>query len=323
MSSFLKKQSENQSGWEFSPCDLCGELEGEDSLALKHQDAPDGTAFIRVCRTCGLKRLWPRPGTNIIHNYYASDYGPYKGRRRSPAKQAIWNLLRDGASGAPGRGRGLRPLRPLFRLLADWIFDINVPLDRERLPRILDVGCGFGDLLLYWQSRGADVLGVDFDERAVEAARKLGIVVLPGALEEQNLMAQSFDVVVFNHSLEHLPSPTLTLQQAFRILRQGGSIHITVPNGASTGLSLEKDKWAAICFPVHFWFFDVITLSQTLKFVGFHNIKMHSRNIWRHRLAALITEPGWQSFSNIWQLLRLSLSRRNNGDLLSVVAIRT
>lgn len=306
--------------WIFPRCDLCGELEGEDILVLTHPDAPGWTASIRRCRRCGLRRLWPRPGDQVLQRYYSSDYGAYIGRRRSPAKQAVWDLLRDGASGAPGRGRALAPLRPLFRILAHGAFDTNVPLDRDPLPHILDVGCGFGDLLLYWQSRGANTLGVDFEKRAVNAANKLGLQVLKGALEEQDLSPESFDVVVFNHSLEHLPHPTETLKLAARLLRRGGTIHITVPNGASAGLVLEKDAWEALSFPVHFWFFDVETLAESLKLAGFTQFKFHTKNMWRGRWASL--HPNLHQIRACWEIVKMSWTKNYSGDLISVIARR-
>ena len=306
--------------WIFPRCDLCGELEGEDILVLEHPDAPGGAASIRRCGRCGLRRLWPRPGDQVLQRYYSSDYGAYTGRRRSPAKQAVWDLLRDGASGAPGRGRALAPLRPLLRILAHWAFDTNVPLDRDPLPRILDVGCGFGDLLLYWQSRGADTLGVDFEQRAVNAATKLGLKVLKGALEEQDLPAESFDVVVFNHSLEHLAHPTETLKLAARLLRRGGTIHITVPNGASAGLVLEKDAWEALRFPVHFWFFDMKTLSGSLKLAGFTQLKFYTKNMWRDRWASW--HPINQRVRAWWAIVKMSWTKKYTGDLISVTGRR-
>jgi SAM-dependent methyltransferase len=310
------------SHWVFGACDLCGETEGEDLLALRHADAPGEVAFIRQCHGCGLKRLWPRPGVQIIHRYYASDSSAYAGRRRSPLKQAVWDFLRDGASGAPGRGRTLRPLRPFFRLAADWAFDINVPLDRNPLPRILDVGCGFGDLLLYWKSKGAETLGVDFDGRAVSLAEKLGLRVLLGELEEQNLPAESFDVVVFNHSLEHLPSPLSVLRQAAGLVRRGGTIHLAIPNGGSVGLEVEAEEWGDLSFPIHFWFFDSETLSRSLELAGFRRVRLHSNNMWRGRLSRLKFSPRSPSVLRILKILNESRKRNLSGDIICATAIR-
>ncbi len=311
-----------QSEWIFPDCDLCGQEAGDDLLKLVHAEAPGGCAVIRRCRGCGLKRLWPRPGDGILSRYYPSGYGAYIGRRRGPLKQALWDLLRDGASGAPGRGRVLAPGRPVFRRLADWVFDINLPLDRDPLPRILDVGCGFGDLLLYWTSRGVEAQGVDLDERAVSLARKLGLRVRHGNLQEQDFAAGSFDALVLNHSLEHLPSPLAALRQAAALLRPGGTVYITVPNGESLGLELEGPAWEALCFPVHLWLFDVTTLSQSLRAAGFTNARIRTKNMWRHRLLRFKGGNPHQAAAAIWKLLQANLRQAHQGDLIRAAAVR-
>jgi 2-polyprenyl-3-methyl-5-hydroxy-6-metoxy-1,4-benzoquinol methylase len=212
-------------------------------------------------------------------------------------------------------------LRPFFRAAANRIFDINVPLDRDPLPRILDVGCGFGDLLLYWKSRGADTLGVDFDPRAVNQAARLGLRVLLGNLADLNLPAASFDIVVFNHSLEHIASPSAMLELASRLLRPGGEIHITVPNGASAGLEIEKAAWAALCFPVHFWFFDVTTITRAIKSTGFHKVIYKTANMWRHRIVKFRFAASAEKIK-IWQVCKKNLLEDNRGDLIGIVAVK-
>jgi SAM-dependent methyltransferase len=210
----------------------------------------------------------------------------------------------------------------MFRLLADWAFDINVPLDKDPLPRILDLGCGFGDLLLYWTTRGIDTLGIDLDERAVDAAQKLGLQVVRGKLEEQYFEAESFDVMVLNHSLEHLPSPLKTLKEAARIIRPGGTIYITVPNGACAGFEIERDSWQALCFPVHFWLFDVVTLSKSLTAAGFTDIKIKTKNMWHHRLKSLKSGCQGETAAKIWQVFYKNIKLDHRGDLICASAIR-
>ncbi len=130
-------------GWVFPECDLCGETEGRDILRLEHPEAPGGAAFVRECRGCGLKRLWPRPGQEIIRRYYGVRDGAFPGRQRSPWKQAFWDLWRDGAAGAPSRGKALRFLDPFFRKFGDYLFDLNVSLDREVPPPYFGYGLWF------------------------------------------------------------------------------------------------------------------------------------------------------------------------------------
>ena len=316
---------ETESGWIFSNCCLCKETNGDDFLHLKHYDAPAGTSHLRKCCGCGLIRLWPRPGMNVITTYYPSDSGAYIGRRRSVLKQAVWDFIRDVGSGAPGRGRNLSSFRPLFKMLAEWIFDINVSLERDPLPSIIDIGCGFGDLLLYWKSRGAKTLGVDFSEKAVKMGESLGLRILHGELTQQKLPSGSFDVAILNHSLEHVPHPVAILQEVARILRPGGTVHIVVPNGAGAGFEIYKDSWQCLIFPLHFWFFDSNTLSQALQTTGFHKVRIRTSNIYRGYFANYKLAP----FSHLpkisYRLFLLfvrTIGKKYRGEILRVVAVK-
>ncbi len=309
------------SGWVFPECDLCGEVEGADILKLQHADAPEGAAFIRECKCCGLKRLWPRPGEDIIQRYYGSNYGAYLGRKRSPLKQVLWDLLRDGASGAPVRGRTFRSLSPFFRIVGDYLFDINVSLDRKFPPRILDIGCGFGDLLLYWQSRGAEVLGIDFDIRAVEMAKKHGLTVIHGNPLKNKLLPGSFDAVVLNHSLEHFASPLAILQIASDLLQKGGELHIAVPNISSGGFYVLRQDWEHISLPVHFWFFEPHTILKYLQKIDFIKIKImtkYPQQFFLSRLKSLNSIPQLRNFLTI---LKFYITGSFNGDTIKVIAM--
>ena len=308
------------SGWVFPECDLCGEVEGADILKLQHPDAPGGAAFIRECKCCGLKRLWPRPGEDIIQRYYSSNYGAYMGRKRSPLKQVLWDLLRDGASGAPGRERTLPSLYPFFRIVGDYLFDINVSLDRKFPPRILDIGCGFGDLLLYWQSRGAETLGIDFDIRAVEMATKHGLTVIHGNPLEKNLPPGSFDVVVLNHSLEHFTSPLAILQKASDLLRKGGELHIAVPNISSGGFHILRQNWEHISLPIHFWFFEPHTVLKFIKKIDFYRINIMTKYPQQFFLSRLKSMNSILQLHNFLNILKCHITIPYSGDTIKVIA---
>src|SRR5581483_5729280 len=61
--------------------------------------------------------------------------------------------------------------------------------------RLLDVGCGSGEWLVSMRRRGWQVAGTDFDENAVEFAKKRGLDVVCGALQQQQFPTDSFDAV--------------------------------------------------------------------------------------------------------------------------------
>jgi 2-polyprenyl-3-methyl-5-hydroxy-6-metoxy-1,4-benzoquinol methylase len=101
-----------------------------------------------------------------------------------------------------------------------------------RLPpaRVLEVGCGHGGFvaLLGWagfQARGTEMNAwvADF------AAKTFGVTVNPGPVEAQHFPAESFDVVVLNDVIEHLPRPEETLRACARLLAPGGFFLIQTP----------------------------------------------------------------------------------------------
>lgn len=100
--------------------------------------------------------------------------------------------------------------------------------------RVLDLGCGRGELLKLLADRGAETQGVDLDPEALEAAREKGLDVVQGDLFEF-LAAQpdeSYDGVVCAHVVEHVPPLDLArlTDLIHAKLRPGGVCAIETPN---------------------------------------------------------------------------------------------
>lgn len=99
---------------------------------------------------------------------------------------------------------------------AVWRRHVGPALVQERRARILDLGCGGGDLarMLARRARRAgldvEVVGVDPDERAIHAARRTpadGVTFRSAASDALVAAGERFDVVVSNHVLHHLSVP--------------------------------------------------------------------------------------------------------------------
>ena len=76
-----------------------------------------------------------------------------------------------------------------------------------RPGRLLDVGCGRGDLGAWMIARGWSVTGVEPSPGACEVARSRGLDARVGVLAEAGIEDGAYDAVVFRQSLEHLPEP--------------------------------------------------------------------------------------------------------------------
>lgn len=315
----------DSSGWIATSCALCGGSQSEPLHQIVDRSAPGGRAAIVRCPECGLRRLDPRPSDEAVGGYYGRDYNSFAGRTRGPLKQLVWDQLRDLSSRPATRGEGLRLVAPLARRLAARIFDIDVPLDGRRRT-VLDVGSGYGDLLIYLASRGCRVQGVDADPRAAETAREYGIPVLLEDPARLPLPARSVDATILCHSLEHLPHPERVLEEVARLSRPGGELHIAVPNGASAGLALEGSEWGHVSFPLHFWYFDDRSLSRLLVRSGFEPVATSYRMTWgfqwgtwrRERRRAGLATAARTALMLTWSVTRDPRKR----DVLRVVARR-
>jgi SAM-dependent methyltransferase len=104
----------------------------------------------------------------------------------------------------------------------------------ERLPwrgdeRVLDVGCGPGDLLCSMarhSDRWAMLAGSDFSTgmaaEAAKAAVGLPVHILVADAQANPFPDQYFDVVMARHMLYHVPDIDSAIAEAARVLRPGG-----------------------------------------------------------------------------------------------------
>jgi SAM-dependent methyltransferase len=88
--------------------------------------------------------------------------------------------------------------------------------------RILEVGCGIGDLAARLSQDGYAVVAVDSDPDAVTAARRLGVDARVATWPEFG--DGNFDAVLFTRSLHHIHPLDQSVQHAGDMLRDGGRI---------------------------------------------------------------------------------------------------
>lgn len=96
--------------------------------------------------------------------------------------------------------------------------------------RCLDVGCGTGGLLAEAMARYPFVAGLDSAPRALRFAkgRDLRRLIL-GDGTRLPFASDAFDVVVATEFFEHVREDERALAEAFRVLRPGGALVLTVP----------------------------------------------------------------------------------------------
>jgi SAM-dependent methyltransferase len=92
---------------------------------------------------------------------------------------------------------------------------------------VLDVGCGLGQDVKALQGlvgEGGRAVGLDPSRRAVEIARRAGVVCRVGRAEELPFPDGSFDAGRADRVLQYIERPQQAVREMARILRPGGRI---------------------------------------------------------------------------------------------------
>lgn len=126
------------------------------------------------------------------------------------------------------RTRGLLAL--LYR--RTWLYP---RLNWQLRGKVLDIGCGIGDML---KARG-NCVGADVNPRLVEYCRRQGLDAHLIADDRLPFETGTFDGVILDNVLEHIPDPRPLLAEAQRVLCPRGRMVVGVPG--SYGYTLDPD----------------------------------------------------------------------------------
>ena len=261
----------------------------------RHEPRPFGVDFqglhLARCSTCGLEVQHPRP---VFAQLASAVYGDAYHR----PEEALADSFR--------RRQFRRQLARLEQLL---------PTGRRSA---LDVGCGAGAFLRFARDRGWKVDGTDIV--VTKLARLAGARLWDGQLPSINFDAErQFDVVRFNHVLEHTQNPLDELRRARDIIASDGILLVGVPNLSGvtnqlkhwqSRLHLKLKRWKHYGALHHLWFFNPRTLGKLVKTAGFDVV------YWETPVPA---RPGrWEDL--VRTLVRPPLEAIHGGGLLDLYA---
>lgn len=161
---------------------------------------------------------------------------------------------------------GINPNDPSTAHLAPR-FDDDISLIELYTKRgsLLDVGAGAGLFLERARARGWEVAGVEPAPFGVSFARRfLNIELFQGPLSDSPFEEESFDAIVLQDVIEHVPSPKEVLKKVYRLLKTGGVVMITTPNYQSISRALYRSNWSLISPGEHLSLFRPKTLRKAL-----------------------------------------------------------
>lgn len=216
------------------------------------------------CEHCGTVQISALPEN--LSRYYPDTYYSYAGstpkkipliKRFLKQQQAKFLLTGEGVIGR---------LAQKFFPYEIWIK--NIPLNFD--SKILDVGCGSGSLLLRFEHFGFKHLqGVD-PFLSNDIFYDNGVKIFKKQLSE---IHDTFDLIMFHHSLEHLPNPKSYLETAWRLLSPEGTILIRVPLAGTFAWKHYGVNWVQLDAPRHLFLPTVKSMHLLAEQSGFEIFK--------------------------------------------------
>lgn len=154
------------------------------------------------------------------------------------------------------------------------------PAERARAPnvsRLLDVGCGFGFTLDYWQrTPGGEAVGVEPSAFGQLGAKMLGVNLHVALLADvPSLRGRQFDIVLSSEVIEHVPDPAAFVQELRRYLAPGGTMVLTTPNAGFVAQEQPLGQVLSTLSPgLHKLLLSQAALTNLLQQAGFPHVRV-------------------------------------------------
>ncbi len=204
-----------------------------------------------LCPECNLQCLNPQPSDQRLSEIYSNNYVV-------PCDAGEVEYLKR-------------------QTAALYIKRLRKALPQKDCLRLLEIGCGLGNLLLEAKAQGFDVTGIEYAQNFVESAnRKLGEErVFSGQIHDFNFCDRKFDAIVASDVIEHVRDPKLFVEHVVSWLKPGGVFYCTTPSLGSWSAKLMGRSWVEYK-EEHLYYFAPTNFSRLLKEGGFKEITIES-----------------------------------------------
>ena len=214
------------------------------------------------CESCGCLQIEAQPPN--IGRYYESAYYSYQPAEEKPLlrrlmmrQRNVYALFGTGVIG-----------KLLFEKFPTMEFDLLKPIvkDIDLQSRIIDVGCGGGIYLqILYEGGFRNLLGVDpFIEKDVVYAN--GLTIRKKYIHD---IQGEYDVIMYNHSFEHVWDAAAVLQSTYRLLRPGGHCIVALPTVSSYAWKHYGVHWIQLDAPRHYYLHSRESMAILARDAGF------------------------------------------------------
>jgi SAM-dependent methyltransferase len=214
-------------------CEVCENTDFEVFPAKEKMYGLNDSFQYRECMSC--ESLFLNDIPKDLSKYYPTDYYAFRGYRKSSSFLKLLKKLRFLAF-----KNGLSISPPDY---FEWLSRSNVDTN----SKIADIGCGNGQLLAELSYCGFNSLhGYDpfIDSKDISegfSLKKLDFFEIK----------EKYDLIMFHHSFEHIPSPIKVFSKLIEISNSGTEVIIRVPVTDGKVWKDERENWFQLDAPRH------------------------------------------------------------------------
>ncbi|MDB5013824.1 MAG: class SAM-dependent methyltransferase [Daejeonella sp.] len=188
------------------------------------------------CSNCGCLQITSVP--EEIEKYYPPYYYSFN------SKQPVLKRKKTGILSILNNLLTKKKERKLRKTALNYLSPINVKPN----SRILDVGCGKGELICRLFNMGFELVEGTDKFLPSEINYDFGVKVMKKDLLE--IESHTYDLVMMHHVLEHMFNPVEELKQCYRILKSKSYLIVRVPIKAFAW-EKYKENWVQLDAPRH------------------------------------------------------------------------
>lgn len=248
-------------------CQICGNSEHNTQHEVREMmlGLRDKHTYVE-CADCGCLQLAQVP-KNIQDYYPSEDYYSYDTIKAATGIKGALIKMRDryAATGKCIIGKLMQRFQPHDKLPS--LRHTQVTLD----SKILDIGCGAGHLLHSMKESGfKNLLGIDpFNKDKIQYDNGLCIEQVSIHDLPRKNMEGDWDLLMFNHSYEHVQDQQAVLEKTYQLLRPGGICMIRIPTVTSWAWRSYGVDWVQLDAPRHLFLHSLKSIHVLAEQAGF------------------------------------------------------
>ncbi|MBR2648422.1 MAG: class I SAM-dependent methyltransferase [Sediminibacterium sp.] len=263
-------------------------------------------------------------------NYYSLKYSPeihFKGEIKQTLKK-----IRDSYI-ITGKGFTGRIIQLFYPNLSIELYNFR-KVKLKKKDKILDVGSGSGIIpYIFFNAGFVKTIGID-PYISNDITYENGLTIKK--IDFLDLNVSDFDVIMYNHSFEHLSNPIEHLQQVYRSLKALGKLIIRIPTVSSFAWNKYGVNWVQLDAPRHIFLYSIKSLviladqtnfkideinyeSTYFQFAGseqyLKGIALHDQNSYYKGNSSLFSEKEIKQFKRD----AILLNKRKEGDSIFII----